>query len=114
MGCELEYHGHRHALEGFPRSGTTWDTFCEKQRGVLATAEKIDRELKGAVRYNPTTLAGIEYPLGATLDSIATLLGAIEEIKQAAVYAVQELPGKVRDFSRMVQGQFGTGDAASK
>ena len=60
LGCELEYYGHKHALEGFPESGPTWETFREKQRGVLTTADKIDRELKSAVRFNPTALMGVE------------------------------------------------------
>src|SRR5260370_454969 len=111
LGCDLEHYGHQHALEGFPCSGATWDAFLEKQRGVMTTAEKIDRELKGAVRYNPTALVGVEYPLRATLDSIAELLAAVEDIKQAAIDSVQELPPKVWDFRRLGQEQFGTLDS---
>ncbi len=107
LGCELEHYGHQHAMEGFPRSGATWDAFLEKQRGVISTAEKIERELKNAVRYNPTTLVGVDYPLGATLESIALLLAALDEIKQCAIYTVPELPPKVRDFNHMAQDQFG-------
>lgn len=114
LGCELEHYGHKHAQEGYPCAGPTWDFFLEKQRGVMTTAEKIERELKSAIRYNPTPLVGVDYPLRATLDSIAVLLSAIEDIKQSAVHAVQELPPKVRDFTRMVQGQFGSLDAISE
>src|SRR3990172_8365244 len=104
LGCELEYFGHKHALEGFPEAGPTWDTFLEKQRAVLTTANKIERELKGAVRFNPSPLMGVEYPLAATLDSIGDLLAAVEDVKQAAVVGVQEIPHKVRNFTRMVEG----------
>ena len=114
LGCDLEHCGHQHAVEGFPGAGPTWEAFVKKQRGVISTAEKIERELKGAVRYNPTSLVGVEYPLGATLDSIATLLGALEEIKQDAVHAVHDLPPKVREFSQMVQGQFGAPEGISE
>jgi hypothetical protein len=103
LGCELEYYGHRHALEGFPESGPLWDTFCAEQRGVLTTADKIERELKNAVRYNPTRLVGVDYPIAETLEAITALLAAVEEIKQAAVYAVQELPSLVRAFTKMIE-----------
>ncbi len=114
LGCEQEHYGHLHALEGFPCSGPSWDSFLGKQSEVISTAEKIERELKSAIRYNPTPLVGVDYPLGATLDSIGNLLSAVEEIKQSAVYAVQDLPPKVREFSRMVQEQFGALDAINE
>ena len=102
LGCELEHVGHKHALEGFPEAGPTWDLFLEKQRGALTTANKLQRELKGAVRFNPASLVGVEYPLEATLESITLLMSAAEEIKQSAVFAVHELPAKVRNFTSMV------------
>ena len=89
LGCELEYYGHQHAEQGFPESGPGWDTFCDKQRGVLVTADKIEHELKNAVRFNPSRLVGVVYPLQEALDAITALLGAVEEIKQCAVFAVQ-------------------------
>jgi hypothetical protein len=104
LGCELEYHGQQHAEQGFPESGPGWDTFCEKQRGVLVTTDKIERELKNAVRYNPSRLVGVTYPVEDALNSIAALLGAVEEIKQCAVFPVQELPSRVREFTKMVEG----------
>ena len=104
LGCELEYFGHKHALEGFPGSGPTWDLFCEKQRGVLTTTDKIERELKNFVRFNPTRLVGVEYPITETLDTITELLGTAESIKQAAAFAVHELPPLVRSFTKMVEG----------
>jgi hypothetical protein len=104
LGCELEYVGHKHALEGFPESGPTWDQFREKQRGVLATTDKVERELKNFVRFNPTRLVGVEYPIAQSLDSITDLLGSAEAIKQAAALAVHELPPLVRNFTKMVEG----------
>ena len=103
LGCELEHYGYEHAVQGFPESGPSWDTFCEKQRGVLVTADKIERELKSAVRYNPSMLMGVEFPLDETLDSIAALLGAVEEIKHCSVFDVQLLPSKVRVFTKMIE-----------
>ena len=102
LGCELEHYGHQHALLGYPESGPSWETFCEKQRGVLVTADKIERELKNAVRYNPYGLVGMEYPLDEALDSISALLGEVEEIKHCSVFAVHVIPSKVRAFTRMI------------
>lgn len=113
LGCELEFYGHRHALEGFPEAGPNWEAFREKQRGVLTTADKLERELKNAVRYNPTRLVGVDYPIGETLDSIAGLLGAVEDIKQSAVFAVHEIPPKVRSFTRLIEGYLKTVGAVS-
>ncbi len=106
LGCELEHYGHEHAMVGYPQSGPVWDTFCAKQRGVLVTADKIERELKNAVRFNPSWLAGVEYPLDETLDSSAALLGTVEEIKRCSVFAVQEVPSRVRTFTRMIEQYF--------
>ena len=102
LGVELEYIGKKHAQEGFPNSGETWTVFLEKQRGVLITADKIERELKAAVRFNPNTLVGVEFPLQETLDNVTELLAAVEDIKETAVVAVHNLPTKVRAFTRMV------------
>jgi len=104
LGCELEYVGHKHALEGFPESGPAWDLFREKQRGVLGTTDKVERELKNFVRFNPTRLVGVKYPISESLNSITELLARAENIKQAAAFAVDELPPLVRGFTKMVQG----------
>jgi len=114
LGCELEYYGHRHAMEGFPEAGTTWDTFCEKQRGVLTTADKIERELKNAVRFNPARLVGVEYPITETLDSISDLLTTVEEVKRSAVFAVHELPQLVRNFTKMTVSYLKSVGAATR
>jgi hypothetical protein len=104
LGCELEYYGQKHALQGFPNAGEAWAIFLEKQRGLLSTAEKIERELKAAVRFNPQSLVGVDYPLEQALDNLSALMTAVEEIKQTAVFAVHDLPNKVRAFTRMVNG----------
>jgi hypothetical protein len=113
LGAELEYYGRNHAHQGFPMAGPAWNTFLEKQRGVLATADKTERMLKQMVHYNPTALVGVDYPLEAALDSVTLLLGALEEIKQTAVYAVHDLPAKVREFTSVV-ADFLSGVAASR
>jgi hypothetical protein len=103
LGCEQEYYGHQHAMEGYPQAGQAWESFLEKQRGVLTTCDKLERELKNAVRYDPGTLVGVAYPVGDALDAIGALLEAVEAIKQAAVVAVEQLPTLVRNFTRFVE-----------
>ena len=114
LGCEQEHYGHLHAQEGFPESGPNWDAFLEKQRGVQTTADKIERELKAAISFNPTALVGVEFPLEAALDAIGVQLAALEEIRQAAAFAVHELPVKVRTFSRMVETYLNAVGAVSR
>ena len=104
LGCEQEYYGHKHAMEGYPQSGPAWDSFLEKQRGVLATCDKIERELKSVVRFDPGALVGVAYPLKEALDAVGALLTAVETIKQAAEFAGDQLPALVRNFTRLVQG----------
>ncbi len=87
---------------GYPQSGASWDAFCEKQRGVLVTADKIERELKNAVRYNSSALVGVDYPLDEALDLVTALLGEVEEIKHCSVFAVQVIPSKVRAFTKLI------------
>jgi len=73
------------------------------QRGVVSTIDKLERALKGSIRYNPAALVGVDYPLDAALDAIGVQLAALEDIRYAAVYAVHELPSKVRAFTRLVE-----------
>lgn len=113
QGCELEHYGKKHALEGFPGVGATWEEFLRKQRGVLVTVDKITRELKSAVRYNPARLMGVEYPLDAALETVANLLSAVEDIRHTAVFGVHDLPHKVRDFTRMVETYCGKASPVS-
>ena len=113
LGCELEFYGQKHALEGFPNQGEMYAVFLEKQRGVLSTAEKIQRELKDAIRFNPQSLVGVEYPFQEALENVGELMAAVEDIKLTAVKAVQHLPNKVRAFTRMVNDYLETRNSVS-
>ena len=104
LGCEQEHYGHQHAMEGFPHAGPMWVAFLEKKRGVLTTCNKFERELKNAVRYDPGAMVGIAYPLEEALEAVGALLTAVETIKQAAEFAVDQLPSLVRNFTRLVEG----------
>jgi hypothetical protein len=103
LGCELEYQGMKHAHEGFPEAGTTWEEFVRQRQGVLTTIEKLERELKSSVKYNPSSLVGVTYPIGEALDAIGIQIEALEDIRSSAVGAVHELPTKVRGFTQLVQ-----------
>ena len=104
LGCEQEHYGHKHALEGYPQSGPAWDSFLEKKRGVLTTSNKIERELTNVVRFDPGEMVGVAYPLKEALEAVAALLTAAETVKQAAEFAVDQLPTLVRNFTRLVEG----------
>lgn len=114
LGCELEHYGKKHADSGFPESGPNWESFLEKQRGVLVTADKLARELKSAVTFNPATLVGVEYPIDAALDAVTSLIGALEEIKHSAMFSVHDLPPKVRAFTRLVETYLATAGEPSR
>ena len=103
LGCELEYQGKKHAHEGFPKAGATWEGFVHMQKGVDSTIDKLERELTGSIKYNPASLVGVDYPLAEALDAIGLQLGALEDIRNCAEYSVDELPAKVRGFTRMVE-----------
>jgi len=102
LGCELEFQGKKHAHEGFPQAGPTWEEFIRMRQGVFATIEKVEREIKDSVKYNPTSLVGVNYPLGDALDAVGILIEALEDIRLATVASVHELPGKVRAFTKLV------------
>ena len=114
LGCEEEYYGHKHAMEGYPQVGPAWAAFLEKQRGVLTTSDKLERELKNAVRYDLGALVGLAYPLDEALDAVGALLTAVEAIKQVAVFAVHQLPTLVRNFTRLIEGYLAASGATSK
>ena len=87
--------------------GPLGDSMVDKPHEILRTAEKLERQLKSAVRYNPNSLVGVDYPLESILDSIAELLKAIAEIKASALAADRDLPAKAKQFSRMIENTFG-------
>jgi hypothetical protein len=84
--------------------GLALQSFIEKQREVLITADKLERELADEVRFNPSRLMGIEYPLDDEIDSITRLVAGLEDIKQSAVDSVDELPSKTEIFSQLLAG----------
>ena len=102
LGCELEYQGKKHAHEGFPEAGPQWEEFIRMRQGVLATIEKVERELKSLVKYNPASLVGVTYPLGEALDAVGILIEALEGIRLTTVASVHELPERVRGFTQLV------------
>jgi hypothetical protein len=88
-------------------AGPQTDLTVDKPHEILRTAEKLERQLKSAVRYNPNSLVGVDYPLESILDSIAELLEAIAEIKAAALAADRDLPAKAKHFRSMIENTFG-------
>jgi hypothetical protein len=114
LGCEQEYYGHKHALEGYPQAGPAWESFLEKKRGVLTTSNKIERELTNVVRFDPGEMVGVAYPLGEALDAVGALLTGVDTIKEAAEFAVDQLPALVRNFTRLVEGYLAASGASSQ
>lgn len=89
--------------------GPALNDFLEKQRQVLITAGKLERQLTEEIRFNPSSLMNIEYPLEDEFDSIGSLLAGLEEIKNAAVHSIGELPGKMQIFVRLLQSHLTRG-----
>lgn len=96
LGCDAGFYARR-------RDAVAADALLERQRELMATADKIERELKSGVRFNLTSLVGVEFPLEWTLDSIAELLAGVEDIRQSAVDGAEDLPPKVRQFTQLVE-----------
>ena len=103
LGSELDYCRRQYAQAGSPGEGPAWNALLEHQRCVLLTADKIEHQLKHSVPFNPAALLNIEFPLEDALDLVGDLLESVEEIKQAAVTQVHEVPPKTRSFHRMVE-----------
>lgn len=82
--------------------GPAEELLPENQRSIIATADKIARELLSTIRFDPTRLVGVGCPIEDTIDSMADLIAALEEIKQDAVAAPAELPVRVRAFNQMI------------
>ena len=77
---------------------------AEQQNMVIATADKIQRELLGTVRFDPLRLVGVGGPISATLDSMGDLLLAIDEIRRDAATDVHSLPSAVRSLQGLLKG----------
>jgi hypothetical protein len=74
--------------------------FMEKQREVGSTVSKLERELSGEVRFNPSPLIGIEYPIDEALETLSVLLTQLEDIRSCAGQSGPQLSEKVGDFKR--------------
>ena len=107
LAQDLEWLGREAPYFAGAAPGPLADSTVDKPHEILRTAEKLERELKSAIRYNPNSLVGVDYPLESILDSIAELLTAIAEIKAAALAADRDLPAKVRQLTRMIENTFG-------
>ncbi|MGH9444727.1 MAG: hypothetical protein ACRD3O_03245 [Terriglobia bacterium] len=104
LAQDLEHLGVEVLFFGRKPAGPALEGLLEKQREVVRTADKIGRELAGEIRFNPTRLMGIAYPLDQEIDSITDLLAGLEDIKQCATSSMQELPAKTRRFARLLEG----------
>lgn len=91
-GLEMEVHG---GCE---------ETTQENTRRVIATADKIQRELLASVRFDPLRLVGVGGPIAATLDSVSELLVAIDAVRQNAITRASDLPSSVRSLQGLLQG----------
>lgn len=109
LAQDLEHLGTETFFYGQRAAGPALNDFLEKQREIMTTADKIGRELASEIRFNPTRLIGIEYPLDEEIDSISNLLAGLEDIKQSAVNSVEELPAKTRLFAKLLESHLEEG-----
>jgi len=86
-----------------PVSGVKKEAVEMRQKTVLATADKIQRELLASVRFDPLRLVGVGGPISDTLDSLAELLLALDKIRQEADGGTS-LPSTVRSFQGLLKG----------
>ena len=93
----------RSELERAARGGGP-DAIQESQRRVIATADKIQRELLASVRFDPLRLVGVGGPIAATFDSVGDLLVAIDAVRQNALTRANDLPSSVRSLQGLLQG----------
>jgi hypothetical protein len=85
-------------------AGTASETMLERQRAVIATADKIQRALLSTVRFDPLRLVGVGGPIADILDSVADLIVAIDEIRRDATSNIPALPSTVRSFQGLLRG----------
>ncbi len=96
-----------------PSAGTISDTVLERQRTVIATANKIEREILWTVRFDPLRLVGVGGPIAETLNSVADLIVALDEIRCDATRNVGGLPHTVRSFQGLLRGYCEEGTPAA-
>jgi len=75
----------------------------ERHHVLLATVDKIQRELLDTVRFDPLRLVGVGGPISATLDAVGDLLVALDEIRQHATTDVNSLPSAVRSLHGLLK-----------
>jgi len=85
-------------------AGEVSEILFEQQRAVIATADKIQRELLSTVRFDPLRLVGVGGPIAYTLDSVADMVVAIDEIRRDATTNIEGLPSTVRSFQGLLRG----------
>jgi hypothetical protein len=73
------------------------------ERRVIATADKIQRELLATVRFDPVRLFGIGGPIGPTIDALGDLLVAIDKIRQDTVSGSGTLPSTLVSFRGLLK-----------
>jgi len=73
------------------------------ERRVIATADKIQRELLAMVRFDPERLFGIGGPIGPTIDALGDLLVAIDKIRQDTLTDSVTLPSTLVSFQGLLQ-----------
>ncbi|MGH9407522.1 MAG: hypothetical protein ACRD3D_17010 [Terriglobia bacterium] len=100
LAQELERLGSEERFYYQQAASNALQEFLVKQQELLITAEKLQHELAGEIRYNPARLMGIEYPFDEELEAISGLMAGVEEIKRSAVHSVDELPVKTEMLAR--------------
>jgi hypothetical protein len=91
-------------VAGDPSAGSVSEALLEQQRTVIATADKIQRELLSTVRFDPLRLVGVGGPIAETLNSVADMIVALDEIRCDATRNVGGLPSTVRSFQGLLRG----------
>jgi hypothetical protein len=106
LGQELDWQALELRRSDLEMEGPAGDqeAIRDSQRRVIATADKIQRELLASVRFDPLRLVGVGGPIGATLDSVSELLVAIDAVRQNALTRANELPSSVRSLQGLLQG----------
>lgn len=95
---DLSHAGERSA------AGLSEEAVETRQRHVLATTDKIQRELLATVRFDPLRLVGVGGPISDTLDSLAELLVALDKVRQETTGSAGSLPSTVRSFQGLLKG----------
>jgi hypothetical protein len=75
----------------------------ELQRRVIATADKIQRELLAMVRFDPVRLFGVGGPIGPTIDALGDLLVAIDRIREDTLKSSGTLPSALVSFRGLLK-----------